>query len=65
MTVYAHADIYTESNGRPLRPIPAGTPGELVQEFTPNPEGPNLVVVAFGSRRAVVRENSLVFEMPF
>jgi len=61
LTVFAHTEIYTERNGRPLAPIPEGTPGELIHDFTPNPEpdGADLALVAFGPRHVIVRFDSL------
>ena len=61
MQVFAYSEIAVERGN----PIPAGTPGELLHEFPPNPEGANLAVVAFGTRRVVVREDAVEFEMPF
>lgn len=61
MQVYADEEIAVERG----QPIPAGTPGEILHPFAPNPEGVDLFLVAFAARRVVVRQDSLAFEIPF
>jgi hypothetical protein len=61
LTVFAYTEIPVEW-WKP--PIPAGTPGELVHTFAPNPEGPNVAIVEFGHRKIVCRTDCLAYEPP-
>jgi hypothetical protein len=61
MTVFAYAEIAMEW-WKP--PIPQGTAGEVLHTFGPNPEGPNVLIVRFGTRNVVCRADCLAYEMP-